>query len=142
VALSGGTFLIDNSAIVRTRHRAVAKALTPLFREGTAATCPVVDLEVLFSAQSPVEYERMRYRRGRAYVALPVTPEVCARAADVQAKLASKSQHRGASIPDLLIAACAEVNGATVLHYDSDYDLIASVTGQPTAWVAPRGTIS
>ena len=27
----------------------------------------------------------------------------------------------------------------TVLHYDSDYDLIADVTGQPVQWVVPRG---
>ena len=34
-------------------------------------------------------------------------------------------------IPDLIIAATAELHGAEVLHVDSDYDLIAEVTGQP-----------
>jgi hypothetical protein len=28
-----------------------------------------------------------------------------------------------------------------VLHYDEDYDRIAAITGQPTRWVAPRGSI-
>jgi hypothetical protein len=28
-----------------------------------------------------------------------------------------------------------------VLHYDSDYDLIAKITGQPARWVVPRGTV-
>jgi hypothetical protein len=30
----------------------------------------------------------------------------------------------------------------TVLHYDSDYDVIAAVTGQPMQWVVPRGTVA
>ncbi|MGI8813882.1 MAG: PIN domain-containing protein [Pseudonocardia sp.] len=44
-------------------------------------------------------------------------------------------------IPDLLIAAAAEAAGATVWHYDEDFDRIAEITGQPTAWVAPRGSV-
>ena len=31
--------------------------------------------------------------------------------------------------------------GGTILHYDSEYDLIAQVTGQPTQWVVARGTV-
>jgi len=59
----------------------------------------------------------------------------------VQSELASHaSAHRGASLPDLLVAATAERHRVTVLHYDHDYDLIASVTGQPTQWVVPAGT--
>jgi predicted nucleic acid-binding protein len=61
---------------------------------------------------------------------------------DVQAMLARKSQHRGVGPGDLLIAACAEVHGATVLHYDRDFDVIAEVTGQPSLWVAPPGSVS
>ena len=36
-----------------------------------------------------------------------------------------------ASIPDLLIAAAAELAQRTVLHLDKDFDLIAELTGQP-----------
>ena len=42
---------------------------------------------------------------------------------------------------DLLVAAAAERAGLTVLHYDQDFDLIAEVTGQPTEWVVPRGSV-
>lgn len=35
------------------------------------------------------------------------------------------------SIPDLIIAAAAELAGLTVLHLDKDFELIADVTGQP-----------
>jgi predicted nucleic acid-binding protein len=49
----------------------------------------------------------------------------------VQALLAERGLHRAPSVADLLIAASAELTGATVLHVNKDFDLIASVTGQP-----------
>lgn len=58
----------------------------------------------------------------------------------MQETLAGKAAHRGAALPDLLIAATAERHGVTVLHYDHEYDLIADVTGQPMRWIVPRGT--
>ena len=40
-------------------------------------------------------------------------------------------RHRAPSVPDLLIAATAELAELTLLHVDKDFDLIADVTGQP-----------
>jgi predicted nucleic acid-binding protein len=60
-----------------------------------------------------------------------LTPASEARAMTVQALLAERGLHRAPSVPDLLIAANAELTGATMLHVDTDFDLIASVTGQP-----------
>ena len=54
--------------------------------------------------------------------------------------LAAKHQ-RGRKVPDLLIAAAAESRGLTVLHYDADFDLIASVTGQRCDWIVPAGSV-
>ena len=48
---------------------------------------------------------------------------------------------RGRKIPDLLIAAAAEELGFVVLHYDADFDLIASITGQPCRWAVPAGSV-
>jgi len=62
------------------------------------------------------------------------------RARQVQRLLASRSQ-RGRKVPDLLIAAAAEEAGLTLLHYDSDFDHIASLTGQNCQWVVPQGSI-
>ncbi|HEX4657178.1 MAG TPA: hypothetical protein VH307_07320 [Streptosporangiaceae bacterium] len=42
---------------------------------------------------------------------------------------------RAAGFPGLLIAAVAERERVTLVHYDGDYDLIAEVTGQPMQWV-------
>lgn len=74
--------------------------------------------------------------------AMPVeylTPRIEDRALEIQILLADRGLHRGPSIPDLLIAATAELAGLTVLHFDKDFDTIASVTGLSATWLtAPR----
>lgn len=140
MALSARLYVADKSTLARSHRPAVAAVLSPLYVTDAIATCAVVDLEVLFSARSPADYERLRSDQ-RAVRRLPVTEEVCERALDVQRTLSRTSRHRGASIPDLVIAACAEVHGATLLHYDADFELIAGVTGQAAQWVVPRGTV-
>jgi predicted nucleic acid-binding protein len=64
------------------------------------------------------------------------------RAVEVQDVLAGRSQQRGAKIADLLIAAAAEAAGLVVLHYDHDFDLIASVTHQRVEWIVTAGSVS
>ena len=63
------------------------------------------------------------------------------RAVAVAEMLAERGQHRGAKPTDLVIAAAAETQGLTLLHYDDDYDRIAAVTGQEAQWVAERGSL-
>jgi hypothetical protein len=63
-------------------------------------------------------------------------------ALDVQGGLWREGRIRAVGLPDLLIAAVAERERVTVLHYDGDYELIAQVTGQPVQWVIPHGTVS
>jgi predicted nucleic acid-binding protein len=53
------------------------------------------------------------------------------RAVEVLTLLADRGQHRAPSIPDLIIAATAELAGLTVLHLDRDFEIIARITGQP-----------
>ena len=60
-----------------------------------------------------------------------LTPSAENRAIEVQLLLADRGLHRAPSIPDLIVAACAELNGLTVLHRDKGFDLIAETTGQP-----------
>ena len=133
------SYLADKSALARMRHADVAERLAPLILGGQVATCAVIDLEVLYSARSLGDYEEILAERG-ALPTLPLTETVASRALDVQHLLARRGQHR-VPVPDLLIAATAEVNGVAVIHYDADYDRIAHVTGQPAEWVVPRGSI-
>ena len=113
-----------------------------LGRLGLLATCVTVDLEVLYSARTPSEYRAIATRRGAGFTDLPLMSEIGDRARAVQLQLSKDSQHRAAGVIDLLTAATAEYYGATVLHYDADFDHIAHVTRQPTRWVVPRGSVS
>lgn len=63
------------------------------------------------------------------------------RALEIQRELATESQHRSASMVDLLLSVVAANESLTVLHYDRDFETIAEVTGQPTEWVVPAGTV-
>lgn len=115
--------------------------LAPLLASGMVATCAIADLEILYSAESPADHQ-ITAELLRSLPRAPVEEKCAERALEVQALLAKRSEHRGVSLPDLLIAACAERADLTVLHYDADFELISSVTGQPTRWVVPRGSVS
>ena len=132
-------YLADKSALEQRRHsRAAHDLLALLLSEGSLATCHVVALEVLYSARNRKDYERLR-KDIDALPWLPCDELVMDRAMEVQHLLARHGQHR-LPLPDLMIAATAEVHDATVLHYDHDYDLIAAVTDQPVQWIVRRGT--
>jgi predicted nucleic acid-binding protein len=139
--IPAGLFLVDTSAIARVAAPVVRGELTRLGRLGLLATCVTIDLEVLYSARSPKEYREIASRRMGAFTDLPISAEVCDRARSVQAELARTSQHRAVGVIDLLSAATAERYGAIVLHYDRDFDHIATVTKQTTRWIAAAGTL-
>jgi len=61
--------------------------------------------------------------------------------AGVRASLWRSGRIRAVGIPGLLLAAVAERERVAIIHYDSDYDLIAEVTGQPIQWVVRRGSV-
>lgn len=106
------------------------------------STCATVDLEVLYSARTPTEYVSIAVRRREGFTDLALVPEIGDRASAVQLQFAKKSQHRSAGIIDLITAATAENFGATMLHYDADFDHISTVTQQPTRFVVGRGSVS
>jgi predicted nucleic acid-binding protein len=136
------TYLADKSALTRRETRPeVRQVIEPLLLSGAIATCGIVDLELLYSASSPAVYASLAASL-RALPRVPVTEATIDRALEVQASLAKRSQHRAVPLPDLIVAACAESVELTVLHYDGDYDRIAEITGQPTQWVLPRGSVA
>jgi predicted nucleic acid-binding protein len=138
VALSA-IYLADKSALARFPIPAVAARLRPLLEDGDLATCAIVDLEVLYSSRSLADYEEILEER-RSLDGAPITPEVLAKAIDLQHELARRGQHR-VPIPDLIISASALLSGLVVLHYDADFERIASAGGAPHEWVVPQGAI-
>ncbi len=133
--------LADTSALARLRHAPVAAVLGPMIEAGLVATCGVIEFEVGWATRTGKEFDELRADRDTGYEWLATHDEDWRRALQVQAALWHGGHVRAVGFPDLLIAAVAERERVVVLHYDSDYDLIAVVTGQPVQWVVPRGTV-
>jgi predicted nucleic acid-binding protein len=126
------TWLIDKSALVRLAASPDAGEWAGRIERGVVRITTVTRLEVGYSARSATDLRAGL--RQPPVSAMPVeylTPAIEDRAVEVQALLADKGRHRAPSIPDLIIAAAAELAGLTVLHLDKDFDVIADVTGQP-----------
>jgi predicted nucleic acid-binding protein len=136
------THLADTSALARLGQPAVAAVLGPLIEAGLVATCGVIEFELGWATRTSAEFDQVRADRDVGYERLSTHDEDWHRALDVQGMLWRSGRVRAVGFPGLLIAAVAEREHVTLLHYDSDYDLIAEVTGQQTQWVVPRGTAS
>lgn len=132
-------WLIDKSALVRLAASPDAEEWATRMERGLVRITSITRLEVGYSARTATD---LREAGSRAPLAsMPVeylTPAMEDRAMAVQASLAERGLHRVASIPDLLVAAAAEVARLTVFHVDKDFDLIASVTGQAVERLAIR----
>jgi predicted nucleic acid-binding protein len=113
--------------------------LEPLHERYLLAVCRPTEYEMIRSARDSAEATRISTWL-HAFDYLHSDDGVFARALEVQRNALNAGTHRALSLPDLLIAATAEQNRLTVLHYDGDFDMIASLTGQPTEWVVPPGT--
>jgi predicted nucleic acid-binding protein len=126
------TWLIDKSALVRLAISPDAAEWATRIERGLVRITTVTRLEVGYSARSGPDL-----RAGFAHPPLslmPVeytTPVIEDRAVEVLTLLADRGTHRAPAIPDLIIAATAELAGLTVLHLDKDFEVIADVTGQP-----------
>ncbi|MGL4744153.1 MAG: PIN domain nuclease [Dermatophilaceae bacterium] len=126
-----GTWLIDKSALVRFGACPDAATWAMRVERGLVVVTSLTLLEAGYSARSAVDLTRAM--RSPPIASMPVeylTPAVEDRAIEVQRLLSERGHHRAPSIPDLLVAAAAELNQRVVLHVDKDFDLIAEVTGQ------------
>jgi predicted nucleic acid-binding protein len=132
-------WLIDKSVLARAGKPHVARVLAPRIDGGLIAVSVVTELEVGFSARSTSDHDDILGLLDRLVrMVLPVRAEQIAR--DTQRRLVERGQHRAVGVADLLVAAVAKEAGLTVLHYDRDFDLVTSVTGQSCEWIVPAGT--
>jgi len=102
---------------------------------GVIATCPVVELEFLYSARSLADRLEKRRLLHELFGWVPMSERAWERAEEVQQLLTEAAMHRSAGPVDLLIAATAERERLTLLSDDRDFTAIAQVTGQPVKLV-------
>jgi predicted nucleic acid-binding protein len=98
-------------------------------------------LEMRYSARDSEDFSLLAEEL-EALPLLALDGRAIQRALDAQGQLAAdrRVSHRVKPI-DLLVAGVADRHDAAVLHYDSDYDLIAKHTDLSfeSVWVAKRG---
>ncbi len=125
-------WLIDKSALVRLAASPEAPEWAVRIERGRVRITTVTRLETGYSARSGPDLRAGLQQPPLS--SMPVeylTPAIEDRAVEVLTLLADRGQHRALSVPDLIIAATAELAGLTVLHLDKDFELIAQITGQP-----------
>ena len=125
-------WLIDKSALVRIGASPDAATWAERIERGLVRISTVTRLEIGFSARTGNELREGL--RTPPLASMPVeylTPAIEDRAVEVQTLLADRGHHRAPAVPDLLIAATAELADLTVLHLDKDFEVIAAITGQP-----------
>lgn len=133
--MSPALYLIDTSGLFRILQSELRKAWSDQLAAGVIATCPIVELEFLFSARSLADrLEKQRLIRA-LFGWVPMSEEAYERASEVQQLLTETGAHRSAGPVDLLIAATAERERLIVLCEDRDYQTVAAVTGQPVKLV-------
>jgi predicted nucleic acid-binding protein len=125
-------WLIDKSALVRLSQAVEAAEWASRIDRGLVRISTVTRLEVGYSARTASDHRTLLTEPPMS--SMPVeylTPKIEDRAIELQLALARRGLHRALSIPDLLIAATAELADLTVLHLDKDFELMAELTGQP-----------
>jgi len=137
--------LADTSAWFLSRRSDAAPArrrLDELLLSTQVAICDMVRFELVYSSRNAAEMAASLANLDALHDC-PVGKAQWGRALTVYRRLAEQggAHHRSVGHEDLLIAAAAEAAGATVLHYDEDFDRIAAITGQPTSWIVPRGSL-
>ncbi|MET9603392.1 PIN domain nuclease [Streptomyces sp. NPDC006459] len=132
-------YLIDKSALARWTKPSVREVLKPLHERHLLAVCQPTEYEMIHSARDSSEATRISTWL-HAFDYIHSDDDTFTRALEIQRHAVIAGFHRALSLPDLLIAATAERNRLTVLHYDGDFDMIASLTGQVTEWVVPPGS--
>ncbi len=131
------TWLIDKSAYVRLGSGPDDRAWADRIDRGLVRMATLTRLELGYSARTAAAWRaELEVAPLAAMSTQYLTPAIEDRAVEVQILLADRGQHRAPSIPDLMVAATAELAGLVVLHFDKDFDLIAKVTGQPVERLA------
>jgi predicted nucleic acid-binding protein len=137
-------YLVDNSVLQRLpRSRAVQLAVGSLLDAEHELCCCALSLdEFAFSARSAAEHAEASRRLRTSFLYLPLSPDIDQVILDIRAALCNVRTGRAAGVIEVALAATAIHAGATVLHYDSDFDRIAAAYPQfSAAWVVPRGSV-
>jgi predicted nucleic acid-binding protein len=103
--------------------------------------CELVVLELTRLAPNE-ERARGVAERLDAFENVPMPGELWRRAREAQLLLSPDGDHRRVPPADLLLAAAAEAAGVPLIHYDRDYERIATVTDLEHRWMVRDGALA
>jgi predicted nucleic acid-binding protein len=123
------------------RFPGLAEWLNTEVRSGRVLICDQIILELVRLAPNETRANELAARLS-AFDSVPMPRDSWSTAREVQLALAGSGDHRRVPPADLLIAAAAERAGVPLIHYDRDYEGIASMTQQPHRWFVARGALA
>jgi predicted nucleic acid-binding protein len=138
------SFLVDNSVWARIPSTPSVKSalleLVSTHGPSSIMVCAPVVAEVGFSARNGKDHSQL-WAGLSAFTDCPNAPNADDTLA-IQNALWRSGLVRAVGAMDALIAAYAIANNAAVLHFDSDFDHVASVVPAfRHAWIVPRGSV-
>jgi predicted nucleic acid-binding protein len=134
--------VVDTSAFARAHHPEVRPAWKQAVLADRLRLSPATRLEILFGARDGGGFDALASELSALRPA-PLSATVIRAAERAMRELAHRSA--GAQripIVDYLVAAAAQQTGASVIHYDRDYDTLAEVMEFDSTWLAPAGRLS
>jgi len=109
--------------------------------EGLVLVCDLVVLELTRLAPNEQRVQEVASRLA-AFEAIPMPADLWSRARETQLALAGRGDHRRVPPVDLLLAAAAMESDVPLVHYDRDYERIATVSGLRHQWLVPDGALA
>lgn len=136
-----GVFIADKSAWTRSEHPSVEAEWSRALAGGQIATCPVVMMELLYSAQDAETFDTLEEGL-RELRDIPITRSVTQAAITAMRELShARPLYHRVPLVDALVAAAAQDAGVGVLHYDRHYDRLDEVMRFESRWIAPQGSL-
>jgi predicted nucleic acid-binding protein len=108
---------------------------------GLVLVCDLVILELTRLAPNEVRAREIADRLS-AFEAIPMSNALWSQARRTQLALAANGDHRRVPPADLLLASAAEEAGVALVHYDRDYQRIATASALRHQWLAPDGALA
>jgi predicted nucleic acid-binding protein len=108
---------------------------------GLVLVCDLVVLELVRLTPNEARACEVEERLD-AFESVPMPTSIWNRTRKLQLALATSGDHRRVPPVDLLIGCAAEAAAVPLIHYDRDYERIASVSQLEQHWLLPDGTLA
>lgn len=102
--------------------------------------CDLVVLELIRLSPNERRAQEVAERLS-SFESIPIPEDLWKHARHLQLSLAGNGDHRRVPPTDLLLATAARHAGVELIHYDRDYERIASVTELKHQWFVPDGML-